>query len=197
MKPESGVAIICYTLYLIRFCFSSRFPGNAVGYVRLLQSGSKNANYRSRSFMSRFNSKFVRSADTSLDKSTEGAIREYEKSVEHLKECYSDCTNYFKVRQINLLLIWYTHHSNPINVRSSSAAADSGLPAIPMQSTQSSPENLLFDHAGTDYELHRLSRQGETEDVQEGSTEVFVIRRWLRHWPYLYTQHAESAGRVS
>lgn len=72
--------------------------GNAVGYVRLLQSGSKNANYRSRSFMSRFNSKFERSADTSLEETTEGAIREYEKSVEHLKECYSDCTNYFKVR---------------------------------------------------------------------------------------------------
>lgn len=75
-----------------------------MGYVRLLQSGSKNANYRSRSFMSRFNSKFVRSADTSLDKSTEGAIREYEKSVEHLKECYSDCTNYFKVRPGNQLI---------------------------------------------------------------------------------------------
>lgn len=48
--------------------------------------------------MSRFNSKFERSADTSLEETTEGAIREYEKSVEHLKECYSDCTNYFKVR---------------------------------------------------------------------------------------------------
>lgn len=101
------VVAICnylrYTyLYLIRFCFPSRYSGNAVGYVRLLQSGSKNANYRSRSFMSRFNSKFVRSADISLDKSTEGAIREYEKSVEHLKECYSDCTNYFKVRQVAL-----------------------------------------------------------------------------------------------
>ncbi|KAH8397847.1 hypothetical protein KR222_003588, partial [Zaprionus bogoriensis] len=71
--------------------------GNAVGYVRLLQSGSKNANYRSRSFMSRFNSKFVRSADLSLEQATEGSIREYEKSVEHLQECYSDCTNYFKL----------------------------------------------------------------------------------------------------
>lgn len=48
--------------------------------------------------MSRFNSKFERSADTRLEETTEGAIREYEKSVEHLKECYSDCTNYFKVR---------------------------------------------------------------------------------------------------
>ncbi|XP_034490748.1 WASH complex subunit 4 [Drosophila innubila] len=71
--------------------------GNAVGYVRLLQSGSKNANYRSRSFMSRFNSNFARCEDKSLEETTEGSIKEYEKSVEHLKECYSDCTNYFKL----------------------------------------------------------------------------------------------------
>ncbi|EDV95255.1 GH17673 [Drosophila grimshawi] len=71
--------------------------GNAVGYVRLLQSGSKNANFRSRSFMCRFNSNFGRCEDKSLEATTTGSIREYEKSVEHLKECYSDCTNYFKL----------------------------------------------------------------------------------------------------
>lgn len=71
-----------------------------MGYVRLLQSGSKNANYRSRSFMSRFDSNFARCKDKSLEETTEGSIKEYEKSVEHLKECYSDCTNYFKVYQI-------------------------------------------------------------------------------------------------
>ncbi|KAH8384968.1 hypothetical protein KR093_003493 [Drosophila rubida] len=71
--------------------------GNAVGYVRLLQSGSKNANYRSRSFMSRFNSNFACCEDKNLEETTQGSISEYEKSVEHLKECYSDCTNYFKL----------------------------------------------------------------------------------------------------
>ncbi|XP_017871177.1 PREDICTED: WASH complex subunit 7 homolog [Drosophila arizonae] len=71
--------------------------GNAVGYVRLLQSGSKNANFRSRSFMSRFHSNFMRGEAKDLDPTTMGSIREYEKSVEHLKECYSDCTNYFKL----------------------------------------------------------------------------------------------------
>ncbi|XP_064540775.1 WASH complex subunit 4 [Drosophila montana] len=71
--------------------------GNAVGYVRLLQSGSKNANFRSRSFMSRFNGNFGRGEDKGLELTTEGSIREYKKSVEHLKECYSDCTNYFKL----------------------------------------------------------------------------------------------------
>lgn len=39
----------------------------------------------------------MRGEDKDLDPTTMGAIREYEKSVEHLKECYSDCTNYFKV----------------------------------------------------------------------------------------------------
>ncbi|XP_034118767.1 LOW QUALITY PROTEIN: WASH complex subunit 4 [Drosophila albomicans] len=71
--------------------------GNAVGYVRLLQSGSKNANYRSRSFMSRFNSNFSRCDEKNLEETTQSSIREYEKSVEHLKECYSDNTNYFKL----------------------------------------------------------------------------------------------------
>ncbi|XP_017852011.1 WASH complex subunit 4 isoform X2 [Drosophila busckii] len=71
--------------------------GNAVGYVRLLQAGSKNANFRSRSYMSRSNNSFERAEDNNLDELTESAIKAYEKSIGHLKECYSDRTNYFKL----------------------------------------------------------------------------------------------------
>ncbi|XP_034661936.1 WASH complex subunit 4 isoform X1 [Drosophila subobscura] len=71
--------------------------GNAVGYVRLLQAGSKSANYKSRSYMSRFHSSFVAGGTKPLHESTESAIKEYEKSVGHMQKCYSDSTNYFKL----------------------------------------------------------------------------------------------------
>ncbi|XP_002067587.2 WASH complex subunit 4 [Drosophila willistoni] len=74
--------------------------GNAVGYVRLLQAGSKNANYRSRSYMSRTYSKLLGNEcakNLQLPEATENSIREYGKSVGHMMECYSDCTNYFKL----------------------------------------------------------------------------------------------------
>ncbi|KAH8366553.1 hypothetical protein KR084_003635, partial [Drosophila pseudotakahashii] len=70
--------------------------GNAVGYVRLLQAGSKNANFRSRSYKTRFDSNFS-AAGSKVHEATEGSIKEYEKSLGHMKECYSDSTNYFKL----------------------------------------------------------------------------------------------------
>ncbi|XP_017062331.1 WASH complex subunit 4 [Drosophila ficusphila] len=70
--------------------------GNAVGYVRLLQAGSKNANFRSRSFKTRFDSNFS-SNGSKMHEVTESSIKEYEKSLGHMKECYSDSTNYFKL----------------------------------------------------------------------------------------------------
>ncbi|XP_001355110.3 WASH complex subunit 4 isoform X1 [Drosophila pseudoobscura] len=71
--------------------------GNSVGYVRLLQAGSKSANYKSRSYMSRFHSSLVCGGTKTLHETTESAIKEYEKSVGHMKKCYSDSTNYFKL----------------------------------------------------------------------------------------------------
>ncbi|XP_017063807.1 WASH complex subunit 4 isoform X2 [Drosophila eugracilis] len=70
--------------------------GNAVGYVRLLQAGSKNANFRSRSFKTRLDSNFS-SGGSKVHQVTKGSIKEYEKSLGHMKECYSDSTNYFKL----------------------------------------------------------------------------------------------------
>ncbi|KMZ10118.1 WASH complex subunit 4 [Drosophila simulans] len=70
--------------------------GNAVGYVRLLQAGSKNANFRNRSYKTRFDSNFS-CGGSKVHDATEGSIREYEKSLGHMKECYSDSTNYFKL----------------------------------------------------------------------------------------------------
>ncbi|KAI8035355.1 WASH complex subunit 4 [Drosophila gunungcola] len=70
--------------------------GNAVGYVRLLQAGSKNANFRSRSYKTRLDTNF-KSGGTKVHEATEGSIKEYEKSLGHMKECYSDSTNYFKL----------------------------------------------------------------------------------------------------
>ncbi|KAH8280735.1 hypothetical protein KR054_005175, partial [Drosophila jambulina] len=73
--------------------------GNAVGYVRLLQAGSKNANYRSRSYMPKVGSQFGAGEEVreGLMEATASAIREYEKSVGHMRECYSGNTNYFKL----------------------------------------------------------------------------------------------------
>lgn len=73
--------------------------GNAVGYVRLLQAGSKHANYRSRSYMAKLDSQFSSGELQGLLEATGSSIREYEKSVGHMKECYSGSTNYFKVSQ--------------------------------------------------------------------------------------------------
>uniref|UniRef100_A0A6P4E2L4 WASH complex subunit 7 homolog isoform X1 n=1 Tax=Drosophila rhopaloa TaxID=1041015 RepID=A0A6P4E2L4_DRORH len=70
--------------------------GNAVGYVRLLQAGSKNANFRSRSYKTRLDSNFS-SGGSKVHEVTEGSIKEYEKSLGHMKECYSDSTNYFRL----------------------------------------------------------------------------------------------------
>ncbi|KAH8235782.1 hypothetical protein KR032_007427, partial [Drosophila birchii] len=72
--------------------------GNAVGYVRLLQAGSKNANYRSRSYMPKLASQFNAGEEPQgLLEATASSIREYEKSVGHMRECYSGHTNYFKL----------------------------------------------------------------------------------------------------
>ncbi|KAH8255175.1 hypothetical protein KR038_011237, partial [Drosophila bunnanda] len=72
--------------------------GNAVGYVRLLQAGSKNANYRSRSYMPKVGSQFSAGEEPKgLLEATATSIREYEKSVGHMRECYSGNTNYFKL----------------------------------------------------------------------------------------------------
>ncbi|XP_020808361.1 WASH complex subunit 4 isoform X1 [Drosophila serrata] len=72
--------------------------GNAVGYVRLLQAGSKNANYRSRSYMPKLGSQFSAEEEPKgLMDATASSIREYEKSVGHMRECYSGNTNYFKL----------------------------------------------------------------------------------------------------
>ncbi|KAH8409195.1 hypothetical protein KR009_010220 [Drosophila setifemur] len=71
--------------------------GNVVGYVRLLQAGSKNANYRSRSYMSRLESQIGSGGSKGLHETTATSIGEYEKSVGHMKECYSDSTNYFRL----------------------------------------------------------------------------------------------------
>ncbi|XP_030379542.1 WASH complex subunit 4 [Scaptodrosophila lebanonensis] len=71
--------------------------GNAVGYVRLLQSGSKNANYRSRAYMSRYANNFTNHSTQPLHKTTEESIKQFEKSVGHMKECHSESTNYFKL----------------------------------------------------------------------------------------------------
>ncbi|EDV46888.1 WASH complex subunit 4 [Drosophila erecta] len=70
--------------------------GNAVGYVRLLQAGSKNANFRNRSYKTRFDSSFS-SGGSKVHEATEGSIKAYERSLGHMKECYSDSTNYFKL----------------------------------------------------------------------------------------------------
>ncbi|XP_039497730.1 WASH complex subunit 4 [Drosophila santomea] len=70
--------------------------GNAVGYVRLLQAGSKHANFRNRSYKTRFDSNFS-CGGSKVRAATEGSIKEYEKSLGHMKECYSDSTNYFKL----------------------------------------------------------------------------------------------------
>ncbi|KAH8309961.1 hypothetical protein KR067_010377, partial [Drosophila pandora] len=85
--------------------------GNAVGYVRLLQAGSKNANYRSRSYMSKFENNLNSVDPRRMHQVTENSIGEYEKSVGHMKECYSDSTNYFKL----LLLGFKPFLCNPNN----------------------------------------------------------------------------------
>ncbi|KAH8321131.1 hypothetical protein KR074_010591, partial [Drosophila pseudoananassae] len=85
--------------------------GNAVGYVRLLQAGSKNANYRSRSYMSIYENNFNSVGPRGMHEVTENSIGEYGKNVGHMKECYSDCTNYFKL----LFLGFKTFLCNPNN----------------------------------------------------------------------------------
>ncbi|XP_070132678.1 WASH complex subunit 4 isoform X2 [Drosophila bipectinata] len=85
--------------------------GNAVGYVRLLQAGSKNSNYRSRSYMSIYENNFNSAGPRGMHTVTENSIGEYGKNVGHMKECYSDCTNYFKL----LLLGFKPFLCNPNN----------------------------------------------------------------------------------
>ncbi|KAH8303723.1 hypothetical protein KR018_008553 [Drosophila ironensis] len=85
--------------------------GNAVGYVRLLQAGSKNANFRSRSYMCRVDSCFETGSFDEMQELTVESIGQYAKSLGHIKECYSDSTNYFRL----LLQAFRSFLCNPHN----------------------------------------------------------------------------------
>lgn len=47
--------------------------------------------------MSGFENNFISMEPRGMHEVTENSIGEYEKTVSHMKECYSDSTNYFKV----------------------------------------------------------------------------------------------------
>ncbi|XP_055844136.1 WASH complex subunit 4 [Episyrphus balteatus] len=89
--------------------------GNAMGYIRLVRSGSIHANYSASIFLPKFdeNLKFVDYAKKSqLNDVTISAAENLETNIRNLSESFSDGTDYFKI----LVEAFQPFFSNPNNI---------------------------------------------------------------------------------